>query len=322
MARFKALWRRFTIFAWKRFGMQHWVFLFVQAGIAVAAVIFWIHLPPPGWAVALLAGVAAAMSIHVDMRGWQKALWMLLIGVLLVIELRAISKDRRDSDSKAQAVHDQQQQAFQKVLDAQDKDFKATAKSLTDAYAQSQQQFETTMRQSKTIFGETKSINALSTKNLIAITGGRDRPYFELSFDGNMPGRYYLSLSNTSDHAYRGLQAQIEDVNKIMNLYDSRNPHAFFIEDQLLTTTTVKIGDVGISQAFTMQHQLPDQRGNDLVYLRIYFTSLTGFWGEDIIVRKDKSGKAYRAIRRVGENGMIETIDPGFPMDSKGAIGW
>jgi hypothetical protein len=55
------------------------------------------HLPSPGWAVAFIAVAAAAMSVHDEMRGWQKGIWLLIIGFFLITELRAISKDRAET---------------------------------------------------------------------------------------------------------------------------------------------------------------------------------------------------------------------------------
>jgi len=51
----------------------------------------------PGNAVAIVAGLAAAMSIHTDMKGWQKAFWMILMGVFVVLELKSIKTDRIES---------------------------------------------------------------------------------------------------------------------------------------------------------------------------------------------------------------------------------
>jgi hypothetical protein len=116
-----------------KWSLQHTIFLVVQIGISCVVVWFWFSVPAPGWAVAILAGVAAAMSVHGDMRPWQKVFWMILIGVLLVIELRAISKDRADSDAKALADRQAQDLAFRAVKDAQDKDFKETAGGLETA---------------------------------------------------------------------------------------------------------------------------------------------------------------------------------------------
>jgi hypothetical protein len=78
------------------------------------------HLPAPGWAVAFIAVAAAAMSVHDDMKRWQKGLWLLIIGGFLVTELRAISKDRMESQNQAEADRK-----------AQNENFAETAKGLT-----------------------------------------------------------------------------------------------------------------------------------------------------------------------------------------------
>ncbi len=115
------------------FSGQQRIFLLVQISIFVWAWFLWRHLPNPGWAVAILAGVAAVMSVHGEMRGWQKAIWMMLIGCLLIIELRSISNDRAESDKRALAERQTQDLAFKGVRDAQDADFKVTAGALSNA---------------------------------------------------------------------------------------------------------------------------------------------------------------------------------------------
>jgi hypothetical protein len=98
--------------------------------------LWWIsysHLPPPGWAVAFIAGAAAAMSVHDDMKGWQKGLWMLIIGAFLVTELRAIHKDRIEAQQQAIGDRNAQDGAFAAVRKTQNDDFSATALGLTTA---------------------------------------------------------------------------------------------------------------------------------------------------------------------------------------------
>jgi len=75
---------------------HHLLFYLAQLGAVALAIHWWRNLPAPGYAVAVLAFLAAVMSIHGDMRPWQKAVWMLLIGACLVVEFRAITKDRAD----------------------------------------------------------------------------------------------------------------------------------------------------------------------------------------------------------------------------------
>jgi hypothetical protein len=81
----------------------------------IPLVIWWIpytHLPAPGWAVAFIAGAAAAMSVHDEMRGWQKGIWLLIIGAFLITELRAISKDRADNAATQEKFFDNQKNGF------------------------------------------------------------------------------------------------------------------------------------------------------------------------------------------------------------------
>src|ERR1700730_8216032 len=65
---------------------------------AVPLIFWWCYdLPSPGYAIGVVAGFAAVMSTQADMRRWQKALWMLLIGAFVILEFRAIDKDRGDA---------------------------------------------------------------------------------------------------------------------------------------------------------------------------------------------------------------------------------
>src|SRR5262245_18963068 len=75
---------------------RHAVFVFGQV-VGVAYVVYWWRvLPPPGYAIALLAILAAAMSLHGEMRAGHKAAWMVLLGFCLGLEFRAIRHDREE----------------------------------------------------------------------------------------------------------------------------------------------------------------------------------------------------------------------------------
>jgi GTP cyclohydrolase II len=111
----------------------------------------------PGYAVAFVAGVAAVMSIHAEMKPWQKAAWMALIGVLLVIETRAISADRIASNESAHAARVKQDEKFSEVLKTQKEQFQKIADGLSEAIAKSDSQFTATMERSNRIFGKGQS---------------------------------------------------------------------------------------------------------------------------------------------------------------------
>src|SRR5579885_49483 len=98
------------------------LFTVLQLAGFILVAIWWseLRLPPPGYAVAFLAVATALMSIQPEMRGWQKAVWMLLIGALLVVELRAITLERSAAAKQAKVDREQQNESFASVLRKQD----------------------------------------------------------------------------------------------------------------------------------------------------------------------------------------------------------
>ena len=149
------------------------VFLALQVFMALWIAWMSVHLPHSGWAVAILAVVAAAMSVHGDMRGWQKAIWMILIGGLLVVELRSLSRDRADSVQSALAERQAQDEKFRKVLEHEDNDFRATAKSLSDAYTLSRSQFAATITKESDVLQKTGQAADAAREGVANLTGGR-----------------------------------------------------------------------------------------------------------------------------------------------------
>jgi hypothetical protein len=100
------------------YSARHVTFFSVQIAILLTAVFWWRHLPPPGYAVALLALAAAALSVHEGTSAWQKALWMLTIGAMLPIEFRAINKDRAAQDAAHQQQRVEQLNEFNRITSA------------------------------------------------------------------------------------------------------------------------------------------------------------------------------------------------------------
>src|SRR5438045_3774874 len=70
---------------------SHRIFIFAQLLFLSGALVFftlWLTvdwLPLPGFAVAIIAVAAATMSIHGEMGGYHKAIWMLIIGAFVVL---------------------------------------------------------------------------------------------------------------------------------------------------------------------------------------------------------------------------------------------
>jgi hypothetical protein len=88
---------------YRRYG----VFEAVQLA-AIVLVVYWsIHLPVPGYAIGVVAILAAAMTVQGEMLKCHKVVWMLLMGGFLLLEFRAINKDR-----------DENQRHFEDVLNS------------------------------------------------------------------------------------------------------------------------------------------------------------------------------------------------------------
>ncbi len=67
--------------------------------IAMSFLVFlWLErrLPPPGYAITAMAVIAGAMALRPDMGGWEKSLWFVILLLFAGIEIRAISKDRKE----------------------------------------------------------------------------------------------------------------------------------------------------------------------------------------------------------------------------------
>jgi hypothetical protein len=114
---------------------HQWFFNLVQLAGVGCAIHWWRHLPVPGYAIGVLAVLAAVMSVHGKMQRWQKVMWMLLIGAFLLLEFRAIDKDRTDFARGDSSRRQQETQQFQSI-----------ANGLTASLEQSQRHFDATMK--------------------------------------------------------------------------------------------------------------------------------------------------------------------------------
>jgi hypothetical protein len=115
---------------------SHPIFLLLQLS-ALALFLYWlpwVHLPLPGFGIAVVAVLAAAMSLQGEIPQAQKAFWMLIIGAFVVTEFRAIRKDR-DEYAKAEASRRTQER----------ESFKGIADGITRAIADSDKNFNNVM---------------------------------------------------------------------------------------------------------------------------------------------------------------------------------
>ena len=151
----------------RRVWRKHWFYLSCQFA-AIGSWIFWIpyhNLPLPGYAIAVVGGIAALMSVHPDLRAWQKFVYLLLIAGFLVTEFRAIRKDHDESDAKQALFFQQQKTGFQEVATQAGQNFAATTAGLTTA-----------INGLNDVLNTTESVAQLSKESLEEISGSGAHP--------------------------------------------------------------------------------------------------------------------------------------------------
>jgi hypothetical protein len=136
--------------------LKGWFYTLCQF-LALTFIIFragYDHLPAPGIAIAILAGLAALMSVHSEQRPWHKPLYFILMAFLLTVEFRAIRKDR-DEANKAQIAA--QQEANCRLQAMLNSEKEATAQLIT----QENMQLSTMLQQDQGEF--TQNLNTILT---------------------------------------------------------------------------------------------------------------------------------------------------------------
>jgi len=117
--------------------------------------VWWIpysHLPWPGVAIAIIAVLAALMSIHARIRPLDKFVYLILIAGLLTVEFRAMYKDRKDAQEAQNRFEMQEDQRLKEMLENE----QAQTKILLD---QENQNFSAILLQDQNQF--TKTMSAL-----------------------------------------------------------------------------------------------------------------------------------------------------------------
>ncbi len=136
--------------------------LFTSVSVVFFVRILCVHwFPPPGVAIALIAVIAATMSIHSDMGRYHKAFWMAIIGAFLVLELVAIVHERREQARQQKSALEEARAHFGDIGDG-----------IKGAITQSSQGFKETMDQFGKIVRKTERVTKLTKESIEDVTGG------------------------------------------------------------------------------------------------------------------------------------------------------
>jgi len=124
---------------------SHQLFLLAKLLCVAFACYFWQYLPTPGIAIAFAGFVAVLMSLQPEMAGWQKAIWLVLIVGLTVIEIRAITRDREENDAQQARILEEQRNSFKVILDTTRDSFERMLKQQQTDFDESQENYSKTM---------------------------------------------------------------------------------------------------------------------------------------------------------------------------------
>jgi hypothetical protein len=129
-----------------------------------ACLFFWIT-PPPGVSIAVMGIAAAFMTARTKASGAEKAAWMMIISCLLVIEVSAIRKDRKENNDKIEKLLDEEHSARSEAKN----NFEGIGHGIQATIELSQNQFKATVLQQSRHFDATM---AKQQTNIDEVTGG------------------------------------------------------------------------------------------------------------------------------------------------------
>lgn len=131
---------------------------------------FWTWYPGVGWYIAImgLLGVLVPLFRYPEKIGKkEKALWTAVMFVLLVLELRSISLDRKEHDKEQSDARETQLVQFQNIV------------------TQAQTHFDQTMQAFVVMLDNEEKISTATQNTLNEITGGKTYPEVIATFTGS-----------------------------------------------------------------------------------------------------------------------------------------
>lgn len=273
---------------------QHRFFLYVQCLAVVVAGVMLFVIPPPGWAVAIIAILAAAMTVNEGMQPPQKAIWMIVLGMFLVVELIAITHDRSANERKALSDRAEQDSKLAQIRKQEDVEFVATIRGLNAAIQTSTDQFRQTtdwlaqnLNTEKATFEQTRPSAAifLGLKDV-------DGP-FDLA-KPRKPFSVIVQFKNSGDtarkvliagHIYVATQNQTEAAKQIIPQFENWWSHLTPTEnpEDLLPKDPIEHLARFTKNGFTEKEAKEMVSHTSMLYVmyRMRYTDTTGVWEED-----------------------------------------
>lgn len=166
---------------------------------------WWQWHPPVGTFIALLGAVGILVPwlfrSPEEMKRGEKALWTLLVFVLLLLEIRTLYRDREEHDAEV---------AHAECLQLQ---------SLKDIEADSQRHFDATMGRVGQVFDKTEKAADTATEAVTEITGGTNFAYVAPSPKLTRAAGFSMSVVNDGGTALTGVTVTIARIDKKCRLF-------------------------------------------------------------------------------------------------------
>jgi len=265
---------------------RHWFFDLVQFAAIPLIFVWWHNLPSPGFAIGVLAVLAAVMSVQSDMRGWQRAAWILLFGAFLAVEFRAITKDRVDA-----ALADAEKRASENAQ------FLTIIKGLIDSNQQSQKQFQATMSGLNTTVDRVG--DSIKTQ-----TGGDSFAFVTFTPQPNQ--QFIVAITSRGRYPLREVRITMVDEERRLQAMQEFNKHP---EGNWIAA--IQAGDTYFQVPY-LRPQSPEGPSGDVQMLGSYpfgakdsndftiaFSSFNGYWNERLHLRRI-DGKWHQSLSVMG----------------------
>lgn len=174
-----AIWWLSIRHEWKKYLLYYLCYLAILGWLA-----WWIpyrHLPWPGVAVAIIAMLAALMSIHADIHPRHKFIYFALMAALLTTEFRAMRKDRTDTQQaqnewntkednrlcamlagerhNTKVLLDQENASLDAILKQDQKAFVSTITTLLSTHKQDEKSFAGVLGKQQQAFEEQRALS-------------------------------------------------------------------------------------------------------------------------------------------------------------------
>ena len=254
-------------------------YLLIAVSVSVALWLVW-HLPPPGFAIGALAVVAGVMALRPDMGGWEKWFFFVLLLAFMVIEIRAITKDRQDQDERFFTIARSLQTTVQNSATA--------INSLDRLIREDRQHFDEAM------IGISASVKTQTGGDSFAyITFTAQPAPGQLKFPASPAPHFLVAITSHGRYPLREVHATMTDDSQLMDAlqqlktYPEANQLAVmqytdtryvvryvvpYLRPQSPEAPTGQVEVLGV-------HPLPKGNTNTL---EIAFSSLNGYWNEKL----------------------------------------